>query len=109
MCHIHALTVSGTSSSSFGRSCEREIVIVVSSKLMWQNMWAYQTVTNNPCTYINAELVSRMDNTMKILFFFTLVVNIDAVCPETCLICKEHRRNKELLTTSCIKSHGEHF
>jgi hypothetical protein len=30
---------------------------------MWQNMLAYQTITNSPCPYIDAELllVSRLD------------------------------------------------
>jgi hypothetical protein len=25
--------------------------------LMWQNMRAYQTITNNPCPHINAQLL----------------------------------------------------
>jgi hypothetical protein len=61
---------------------------------MWQNMRAYQTITNNPCPLTNAELllVSRMDYTMRILVCpLVLVVNIDdAVSTETWLICKEH-------------------
>jgi hypothetical protein len=61
---------------------------------MWQNMRAYQTITNNPCTH-NTELllVSRMDYTMRTLLCpLVLVVNIDdAFSTETCLISKEHR------------------
>jgi hypothetical protein len=61
---------------------------------MWQNMRAYQTITNSPCPHINAELllVYQMDYTMRILLCpLVLVVNIDdAISTETCLICKEH-------------------
>jgi hypothetical protein len=61
---------------------------------MWQNMWTYQTITNNPYPYINAVLllVARMDYTMRILLCpLVLVVNIDdAISTETYLICKEH-------------------
>jgi hypothetical protein len=32
-----------------------DISVVVACKPMWQNMRAYQTVTNNPCPHINAE------------------------------------------------------
>jgi hypothetical protein len=50
-------------------------------------MRAYKTVTNNPCPYINVQLllVSRMDYTMRILLCpLVFVVNIDnAVCTET--------------------------
>jgi hypothetical protein len=57
-------------------------------------MRAYQTITNNPCTHIIAELllVSGMDYTMKILLYpLVLVVNIDnVVSTETCTTCKEH-------------------
>jgi hypothetical protein len=28
--------------------------VVVACKPMWQNMWAYQTVTNNSCPHVNA-------------------------------------------------------
>jgi hypothetical protein len=47
---------------------------------MWQNMRAYQTITNNPWAHINADLllVSEMDYTMRILLYpLVLVVNID--------------------------------
>jgi hypothetical protein len=61
---------------------------------MWQNMRVYQTITNNPCPHINAELllVSKMDYTMRILVCpLVVVVNIDdAVSTETCHICKEY-------------------
>jgi hypothetical protein len=62
---------------------------------MLQNMWAYQTITDNPCPDINAELllvVSRMDYTMRILLCpLVLIVNVDgAICSEMCLTCKEH-------------------
>jgi hypothetical protein len=64
---------------------------VVASKLVWQNMQAYQMVTNSPCPHIIAELmlVSKMDYAMVLLL--VLVVNIDdAVSTEMYLICKEH-------------------
>jgi hypothetical protein len=52
------------------------------------------SVTNNPCPYIDAELllVSRIDYTMRILLCpLVLVVNIDdIVSTETYLIYKEH-------------------
>jgi hypothetical protein len=61
---------------------------------MWQNLWPYQTITNNPCPGINTELmlVSRMDYTMRINHCPpVLVVNLDdVISPEMCLICKEH-------------------
>jgi hypothetical protein len=67
---------------------------MLACKPMWQIMRAYKTVTNNPCTHINAQLllVSGMDYTMRILHSpLVFVVNIDdAVCTEICLICKEH-------------------
>jgi hypothetical protein len=47
---------------------------------MWQNMRDYQTITNNPCPHINAELllVSTLDYTIKILLCpLVLVVNTD--------------------------------
>jgi hypothetical protein len=47
---------------------------------MWQNMQAYQTVTNNPCPHINVELLllSRIDYTMRFLLCpLVLVVNTD--------------------------------
>jgi hypothetical protein len=47
---------------------------------MWQNMRAYQTVTNNPCAHINAELllVSRMDFAITILLCTIVsIVNTD--------------------------------
>jgi hypothetical protein len=47
---------------------------------MWQKIRAYQTITNNPCPHINAELllVSRMDYTIRnLLCSLVLVVNID--------------------------------
>jgi hypothetical protein len=78
MYYVRALTAIGTSSSSFGRSWKRKSL--VACKLMWQNMRAYRTNTNNPCPYINAELllVSRMDCTKRILLCpLVLVVNID--------------------------------
>jgi hypothetical protein len=57
-------------------------------------MRAYQTITDNTCPHINAELllVSRMDYTKRILLCpLVLVVNIvGAICTETCIICKEH-------------------
>jgi hypothetical protein len=57
-------------------------------------MRAYQAITSNPCTHINAELllVSRMDYAMRTaLCSLVLVVNIDdAVYTETSLICKEN-------------------
>jgi hypothetical protein len=57
-------------------------------------MQTCQTVTNNSCLCINAELllVSRMHYTMRILLCpLVLLVSIDgAVCAETCLICTEH-------------------
>jgi hypothetical protein len=31
--------------------------VVVACKPMWQNLRAYQPVTNNPCPHINAELL----------------------------------------------------
>jgi hypothetical protein len=52
MYHIHALTPAGTSASRFTR-----ISVVVTCKSMWQNMRAYQTVTNNPCPHIDAKLL----------------------------------------------------
>jgi hypothetical protein len=70
-----------------------EISVVVACKLMWQYMQAYQTITNNPCLHINAELllVTRIDYTTRILLCpLVLVMNIDDVSTETCLICKEH-------------------
>jgi hypothetical protein len=73
--------------------CE-EISVVVACKPMWQNMRAYQIITNNPCSHINAELLlgTRIDYTMRILLCpLVLVMNIDdVVSTETCLICKEH-------------------
>jgi hypothetical protein len=35
---------------------------------MWQNMQAYEIITNNPCPHINAELMlgSRMDCTSSV-------------------------------------------
>jgi hypothetical protein len=57
--------------------------MVVDFKRMWQKMWAYQTITNNPCPRINSDLllVSRMSYMMRILFCpLVLVVNItDAI------------------------------
>jgi hypothetical protein len=51
-------------------------------------------VTSDPHPHINAELLlmSRMDYTMRVLFFpLVLIVNIDDAVPiETCLICQEH-------------------
>jgi hypothetical protein len=38
-----------------------------------------------------------------------LVMNIDDVSTETCLICKEHWWNTEMFSTSCIESHGRNF
>jgi hypothetical protein len=59
---------------------------------MWQNMRAYQTITNSLRPYINAKLLlmSRFDYTMRILLCpLVLVVNInDAVSTATFLICK---------------------
>jgi hypothetical protein len=49
-------------------------------KPMWHNMRAYQTIANNPCPYINVELLrtSRLAYTMRILLCpLVLVVNID--------------------------------
>jgi hypothetical protein len=67
---------------------------VVACELIWKNMWAYQTVTSNPCLHINAELllVSRMDYSMRILLCPpVLLMNIDnANSTEMYLICKEH-------------------
>jgi hypothetical protein len=66
---------------------------VAACKPMWQNMWAYRTITKNPCPQINAELllVFRMDCTMMILIYpLVLVMNIDdAIFTKTCLICKD--------------------
>jgi hypothetical protein len=63
---------------------------VVACKPTWKNIRAYQTVTNNPCPYVNADLllVSRMDYTMRILLCpLVLVVNTDDAIPtKTCLI-----------------------
>jgi hypothetical protein len=59
---------------------ERRISVAVACKPMWQNMRAYQTVTNNRCPHINAELllVPRMDYNMRILLLpLVLVVNIN--------------------------------
>jgi hypothetical protein len=44
-------------------------LVVVAYKPMRQNIQDYQTVANNPCQHINAELllVSRMDYAMRIL------------------------------------------
>jgi hypothetical protein len=36
--------------------CE-EISVVVACKPMWQNMRVYQTIANNRCSHINAELL----------------------------------------------------
>jgi hypothetical protein len=73
---------------------QEEISAVVACQPMWQNMQAYQAITNNPCPHLNAELllVSRMYYAMSILLCpLVLVVNIDnGVSTETCLICKEH-------------------
>jgi hypothetical protein len=73
---------------------QEEISAVTAHKLIWQNMQAHQTITNNPCPHINAELllVSRMDYTMRILLcpLEWAVNTVDAVSTETCLICKEH-------------------
>jgi hypothetical protein len=69
-------------------------------------MRAYQTIANNHCLHINAEmlLMFKLDYTMTILLCpLVMVVNTDeAVSTETCLVCKEHRRNKEMLSISCI-------
>jgi hypothetical protein len=49
---------------------------------MWINMRAYQTVINNSCPHINAELllVSRMDTNFRIfLRLLVLVVNTDDI------------------------------
>jgi hypothetical protein len=52
MYHIRPLTGSGTSSSRW-----KNMSIAVVCKSMWQNMRAYQTITNNPCPYIIVELL----------------------------------------------------
>jgi hypothetical protein len=53
-------------------------------KRTWQNTFAYQTVTNNTCQNINAELsmVSRLQFTMRIVLCpLVVVVKIyDALC-----------------------------
>jgi hypothetical protein len=48
---------------------QQETLVVVACKPMWQNMQAYQTIANNPCTHINAEMLLefKMDYTMTIL------------------------------------------
>jgi hypothetical protein len=51
MYHIRALTASGTVSVALAGH------IVVACKQMWQIMRAYQTICNNPCPHINAELL----------------------------------------------------
>jgi hypothetical protein len=54
---------------------------------------AYQTVVNNPCQRLNAELllICRVDYTTRILCPLVLVVNVDNfVCTKICPICKEH-------------------
>jgi hypothetical protein len=56
MYHVHALTASGTSSVALADHA-KEISVVIACKTEWQNMWAYQTITNNPCPHINAELL----------------------------------------------------
>lgn len=46
------------------------------------NMWAYQTITHNPCPHTNAKLLllSRMDYTMKsLLCKLVLVLNNDDI------------------------------
>jgi hypothetical protein len=71
-----------------------EILAVVACKLMWQNKWAYQRISNNPCPCINAELllVFRMNYIMwTLLCPLALAENIaDAISTELCPICKEH-------------------
>jgi hypothetical protein len=64
--------------------------------------------TKQSSVRINAEplLVSRVDYTIIILFCpLVLVVNIDSsVCTKTCLICKEHWWNKEILSILLSKT-----
>jgi hypothetical protein len=68
MYYICALTASGTSFSSFGKSRKSKSQLMVACMLTWQNKWVYKTITSNPCPHINAELllVSTMDYIMKI-------------------------------------------
>jgi hypothetical protein len=67
-----------------------EILVVVACKLTWQNMWAHQTITNNICQNINAELllVSRVEHTIRIVLCpLVVVVNVyDAISANTCII-----------------------
>jgi hypothetical protein len=56
------------------------ISIVFACKPIWQDMKDHQIIINNPCSHINVELllVSKMDNTMRIMLCpLVLVVNID--------------------------------
>jgi hypothetical protein len=63
---------------------------VVACKLKWKNMIAYQTVSNNTCLNINAELllVYRLAYTVSIILCpLMVVVKIyEAVFGKTCLI-----------------------
>jgi hypothetical protein len=55
MHHIHALPVAHLPVAL--QIMYEEISEVVACKPMWQNLRAYQTITNNPCPHINAELL----------------------------------------------------
>jgi hypothetical protein len=105
------LTASGISSSSFGRSCKRKSQQRL--PVSWCGKICGPTSHQDPCPHINAELllVSRMNYTMwTLLCPLVLAVNIaDAISTELCPISKEHWWNKEMLSTSCIESHGGHF
>lgn len=82
---------------------QQEILVMFACKPMWQNMQAYKTIANNPCTHINAEMLLefKMDYTMTILLCPLVTVSTDeAVSTETHLVCKEHRRNEEMLRIS---------
>jgi hypothetical protein len=63
---------------------QEDIAVVVACKPMWQNMRAYQTVTNNPCPHNNAELLLlstqySYSNNSQIKCFWTRV-DMDICC-----------------------------
>jgi hypothetical protein len=72
----------------------QEISVVVYCKPTWQNLRACQTITNNTCPDVYAELllVSRLEYTIRIVLY-TLVVSVEifnAVATKTCLVSKEY-------------------
>jgi hypothetical protein len=66
---------------------------VVPCQHLWKNTRAYQNITNNAYSHINAELllISGLNDSTRILLCPQVIVKIHYIIPyEACLICKQH-------------------